>query len=511
MANAAINLVGLSASYPNPGGFIQINFAAGTSAAGGGPRPALIIGEMLASGGTATASTVYGPDTNIPCQTEADVIGLFGAGSELHRAFLRFVAVNQSTALYFCPVADPAGTAASGTITFTTTSTAVGNCVIYLGDQSVSFTVPSGSTPTATAVLAAAAINANAGKRWPITATSSLGVVTCTAVNTGPNGNLIKISATITGSSVGTTVAPTAPTALTSGATADSYTAALAAIVSVRYYNIIVCDSDATNVGLVCTQVNTQALPLNGIRQRVFCGYGGTLANGITFATGLNDPRCEVALTLGTDLTPLECAANNAALFTLLEAQEDPRINYSLFPTDPTDKASWLLVASRSGPSVGLTPAQITSALNNGLTPYAVLPGGQLQLVKRITSYSLNGSVQDTRTRDACKVFVNDDFGDDLYTLLSQQFGGCALIDNPGPGTTIPQGAKVVWPRLIGEATASLVNQYVNAALFQNGPAILASIIAQRSLLNRNRTEIIVSTQVVDVGDQFAALILQVG
>ncbi len=68
-----------------------------------------------------------------------------------------------------------------------------------------------------------------------------------------------------------------------------------------------------------------------------------------------------------------------------------------------------------------------------------------------------------------------------------------------------------MWPRLIGEATASLVNQYVNAALFQNGPAILASIIAQRSLLNRNRTEIIVSTQVVDVGDQFAALILQVG
>jgi phage tail sheath gpL-like len=470
----------------------------------------LVIGEMLATGGAAVASTVYGPDTSVPCQAESDVTTLFGAGSELHRAFLRFTAVNQSTALYFCPVADPAGTAASGTISFTTTSTAVGNCTVWVGDQSVSFTIPSGSTVTATALLAVTAINANYGARWPVTASASVGVVTLTALNTGPNGNGIKIGAVITGTGVGTTVAPTAPTVLASGATADSYTAALAAIISVRYYNILVCDSAAAQVGAVCSQVNTQALPLNGIRGRVFCGFGLGLASGITFATGLNDPRCEIALTNGTDITPLECAANNCALFTLLEAQENPRLNYSMYPTNPTDAASWKLVASRSGPSAGLTPTQITSALNNGLTPYAVLPSGQLQLVKRITSYSLNGSVQDTRTRDACKVFVEDLFCDDLQTLISQQFGGCALIDNPPPGAPIPQG-KVVWPRLVGDAIDQLITQYAGASLFQNLAAILAGTIVQRSPVNRDRIEAMVPSQVVDICDQFALVVNQVG
>lgn len=505
--SAAITLVGIGADYPTPGIFLQINFAQGPSAAGGGPRPVIVLGNMLASGASAVAGTVYGPDTSTPCQSESDVIALFGAGSQLHRFFKRFTAINKTTALYFCPVADPAGTAANATLTFTSTSTGTGNCRVWHGDQFVDFTIPSGSAPTATALLAVTAINSRVD--WPFTAASTGGVVTCTAKNTGPEGNWFTLGAVVTGSP-GQTVAPVAATLFTSGATADSYTTALAAIKSVRYYNYAVCDSDATNVGAACTQVNTLALPANGIRQRVFAGFSGSLANAITFAVALNDPRCEVQLGIGTDYTPLEVCANNCALYTLLEAQENPRINFSQFPTDSTDQDSWLLVASRNGPSSGLTPVQITSALNNGLTPFAVLGGGQLQLVKRITSYSLDGSTADYRCRDACKVYVNDDFGDDFYTLIAQQFGGMALIDNPPQGASVPQGA-VFWPRLVGEAADGLVEEYVGAGLFQNAQAILDGTIVQRSPSNRNRTEALIPTQVVDVGDQWAVEINQVG
>lgn len=505
---AAINLVGYAANYPNPGVAIQLNFAMGPSgASGGGPRPMLIMGNATVSG-IATANTVvYGPDTSPAVQTEQDVIQYFGAGSQLHRAFLRFTAVNQKTPLYFLAVAPSAGAAATATLTFTGTATSVGNGRVWLADSFVDFTINTGDTPTVQAASAAAAINNK--YQWAATATSSVGVVTLTARNLGPEGNWLQVGCVLTGNP-GSTVTPVAPTFFTGGTTADSVTTALTTIKSVRYYNILVCDSDATNVGAVVAQVNSLALPTTGIRQRVFCGYQGTLANAITFATGLNAPRLEVALAIGTDITPLEVAANNAAVFTLLELQTTPRHNFSQFPTNSTDAAVWTLVATRNGAGSGLTTTQITSALNSGLTPYQVLPSGALQLVKRITSYSLNGSVQDTRTRDACKVYENDNFCDDLATLLSQQFAGKDLINNPVPGTPVPQG-NVFWPRQIGESINGLVETYAQGGRFQNPVQINAGTIVQRSAFNKNRVEGLVPTQVVDVGDQFAFVVNQVG
>ena len=510
--SAAITLIGLNAGFPNPGNYVQINFAMGPSgASGGGNRPVLIMGNATTAGSATANTVVYGPDTSVPCQTETDVINLFGAGSQLHRAFLRFTAVNQTTPLYFLVVAPSAGAAATGTLTFSATATATANCRVWVEDMFADFTISTGDTPTTQATNCAAAINAK--YQWPCSATSSVGVVTLTHRNLGPEGNFLAYGAVITSSgtgAIGTTVTPVLPTLMTGGTTADSNTTALGTIKSTRYYNILVCDSDATNVGAVVSQVNTLALPLNGIRQRVFAGFTGTLANCITLATGLNAPRCELALTTGTDLPPLEAAANNCAIFTLLENRAYPRHNFSLFPSLPSDQTQWFLTASRTGPGAGLTQAQITSALNNGITPYAIVGTGKLQLVKRITSYSLNGSVQDTRCRDACKVYESDNYGDDLSTLLSQQFSGKDLINDPPAGGPTPQG-NLVWPRLIADAVNGLTQVYVNNGRFQNGPAIIAGTIVQRDPFNKNRVDILVPVQVVDILDQVASLINQVG
>jgi phage tail sheath gpL-like len=101
------------------------------------------------SAGTATNDTVvYGPDTAITCQTESDVITLFGAGSQLHRMFLKFTAINRTTPLYFVAVTSSAGSAASASVTIATTATSNGNLRFWCEDDFVDTPITSGQNVT---------------------------------------------------------------------------------------------------------------------------------------------------------------------------------------------------------------------------------------------------------------------------------------------------------------------------------------------------------------------------
>lgn len=505
---AAITLIGIAANFPNPGIFQQVNFAAGPSAGSTTTYSALSIGNK-STAGSAVVNTVYGPDTSPPVQDEADVIQFFGTGSQQHRFFLRFTAVNKTTALYFICVTESTGAAATGTLTFVGAATATCNCRVWCGSDFVDFTINSGDSVTTIAANCAAAVNTQT--RWAIVATSSVGVVTTTAVNKGPEGNWIKIGAVLTQNASATTaVSPNAPTALTGGTTSDVNTSALAAIAATRFYYIGLCDSDATNIGRAVTQIESQALPATGIRQRAFVGSSDTVANDITLAIALNDPRTEnVWGGTSTDWTPLELAANNMALYSLLEAQQFPRHNFSQFPTDATDAISWLIPGTRNGPTAGPSVAQVAAMLNNGITPIALLPNGQTQLVKRITTRSLNGSVNDYRVRDAHKVTICDRWTDDAKTLTANQFGGLDLIDNPPPGSVLPRG-NLVWPQIWGNALEGLVEDYGANGQLQNVPDILAGMQTQRETDNPSRMSNLTPLEPVDIADQFCMVVDQV-
>jgi phage tail sheath gpL-like len=516
---AAIVLIGLAANFPNPGVFPEIDFAQGPSGPAPAARNILIIGNKSTAGTATNDTVVYGPDTATTCQTENDVVTLFGQGSQLHRAFLRITAVRGNTvgpAIYYIAAAPSGGAAATGTIIFTGTATSNANVRVWVVDQFVDTAVTSGQTPTQIGAAVAASINSQF--RYPVTAANGAGTVTVTANNTGPEGNWIVCQAAFTsgGSTVTTTITGTIGTAnakLTGGATADNYTNALATVLSTRFYYILCCDSDATNIGRVVTQVNSQALPTSNIRQRVFAGSADTLANEITLATGLNAPRCEISSALGSDLTPLEIAANNMAVYSLLEnsgGRVGPtRNNYSLFPANATDASLWTIVGTRSGPTSGLSTTQITSALNNGITPLAILPNNSTQLVKRVTSRSLNGAVQDYRVRDAHRVSIPDFWTDDAVSLTQLNFGGKDLLPDPQQGQPFPP-PQATTPAQWGASLKDLVQTYANAGQLKNVTAILNSMIVQRETNPTNRCSALVPLQCVDLADQFALLVQQV-
>ena len=514
--NASIVLVGLGANFPNPGVYAQINFAAGPAGPAPGARNILVFGNQTASGTATNDTVVYGPNTQTPVQTESDVMAVFGSGGHHHRAFLRLTAVLGNASpigIFYISVTPSSGSAASLTMTITTTALQNGNLRFWCVDQLVDTSITAGQTATQIAQAVVGSINSQ--YRWPITASNTGGAVLITAVNTGPEGNWILVQSLITPgtATIGTTTSLTANTNLSGGTTADNPTIALATIGSTRFYYQVIHDTDATNIGKVVTAVNNLAEPATGIRQRAFAGTRDTLGNEITLATTLNAARAELQSALGSDLTGLEIAANNVAIYAQFESSGSlygpGRDNFSLFPVNSADQPYWQLIPSRQGSSVSLTQPQVTSALNNGITPLQLINNGQsLQLVKRITTRSLNGSVQDYRVRDAHRVSVPDWWTDDAVYLTQQNYGGLNIAPNPKQGVPFPDNSTC--PLFWSGALQGLVRKYEAAGQLKNGDQIIAGMITQQETNPPDRMSNLTPLQVIDLADQFFILVEQV-
>lgn len=524
---ASIVLVGLGAQYPNPGVYVELDFARGPVAGFGGQRSVLLLGNKTTAGSATADTVVYGPTTPTPCQTETDVINLFGTGSQLHRMFLAFTKAtgsNNTTPVYYLAVTASSGTAATATLTLTNAATAGGNLRFWCGAEFVDTPINNGDSVTTIATNVVTSINSQT--RWAVTAANSSGVITITAKIKGPEGNWIRVQSLITSNGViATTTSLTANTNMSGGATADSNTAALATIASTRYYYIVSGDSDATNVGAVVTQVASMALPTTGLRQRVIFGSSDTLSNTITTATTINNARAECVWGTATDYTPAELAAGATGVYATLE-QGSPfgvyRKNFSLFPTSPTDQATWPFIGGRNGAGSSPTPLQISSALNNGLSPVITLANNSAQLVKRCTTYSLNGSLPDYRIRDAHKVSVCDYWCDDVQSVTQLQFGGRDLLPDPVQGQPPPPPIAVT-PRIWGNAIKGVILNYNSAGQWTYPPGLVpapnqspADVIIQTMIgpqieINpSNRMSVQVNLSPVGIADQFAVLAQQV-
>jgi len=408
--------------------------------------------------------------------------------------------------IYLIAVTESAGTAASGTVVYATTATANGVTRVWVGDEYVDVAITSGDTAIVIAGNVAAAINAKT--KWAVTAANG-GTATCTitARQKGPRGNFIRYQASIT-AGIGTTATAATDTQLTSGATADSNTAALSTILPQRYYYIASSAEDASQFGAVNTQVLSQALPTSGIRQRCFAGSTDTLGNVTTIATGLNSARAEIMWFPKGDVTPSELAATAAALYAVQEASGRPRNNFSGFPVTSTDQGFWTIIKQRDATGFP-TRANIVSALNNGITPIGTLSNGRTYLVKRITTRSLNGSNPDYRVRDAHKVTVCDFFADDLHSKVSNQFGGKDLSDDPPKGAR-PAAPQVCTPSQVRACILKLVDDYGDNGLLQRLDVIKTGVIVQRETGNPNRLSARIPLQVIDIADTFANAVDQV-
>jgi phage tail sheath gpL-like len=504
---ASIVLTGLAANDPVPGVYVETNFAQGEATGSSAQRAILCLANKTSSGSAAVNTVVYGPDTDVPLQTEADMIALAGAGSEAHRMFRRIAAVNKDTAVYWVFVTESAGTQATGTFVLTNAATGNGNHRCWVGDEFVDTAIASGDAVDT--IGAAIAVSINAKTHWPVTAAYDSGTdtVTLTAKQKGLRGNWIRFMCAIT-SGIATTTGATTDAFLSGGATADSNTTALATILPNRYYYIASAAEDATQFGALVSQVNTQAAPTTGIRQRAFAGSVDTLANATTVATGINAARAEVVWHEKSPWTPAELAANAAAIYALFEASANPRTNFAFFGNDAVTASFWKVPRSRTD-SAHPTRASIKSALNNGLSPIAKNPNGTTYLVNRITSRSLSGSTADYRVRAAHKVTICDFFADDLQAKAALQNAGKRIASDPPEGARMP-GREVVTPSIFRGQIYSVLNTYDQNDLLQNLDQIKAGTIVQRETSPSTRLAARIPLQPIDNLEQIAIAVDQV-
>ena len=508
----AIVLTGIPADYALPGNYVETNLGVGPVSGSDVSYPILLVGNKTTAGDATPDTTVYGPTSALPLQTEQDCINRFGAGSEIHRAFLRVTdpirgAGNQTTAVYAIAVTESVGVAASLIITYATNAIAPGGSTrIWVGDEFVDVPVATGDTPTVIAANAVLAVNAKT--KWAVTATSALGVLTLTAKNKGLRGNWLRGQATIS-SAISTTVSGAlVPTYFTGGTVADDSTAALATLASQRFYYNVSAAEDAVQFGALATQVAAQALPAVGQRMRCFGGSIDTQANAITIASGRNAARGEYVNIPAADWTPFEIAAHAAACYARLETKPKPRHNFSGFGNGPNENAIWKLPAPRSGATQ--TAAQLNTAIKNGLTPIGVNANGSTYIVKRCTTKCLNGANPDFRSRDAHKVTVTDFFADDWYAKLNAQFSGKDLTDDPSQGQHVP-GASVATPSTIKGALFQLIDLYNNNDQLQAADTIKKNAVVQREVTPTTRASARVPLTVIDILDQTTTALDQVG
>jgi len=487
-----VNLLPGISNSSLPGIYAYIQFAQGAFSGASASYNALIIGSKLAAG-SASTNVVYGPDTTTTMSSQQDAINLFGAGSEAQRMVSRFLAVNTSTPLYvICPDGyggTGSGSSSTGTIVVSGTATSGATLNVYVADAFVSVGVSTGDTAIVIATNIVAAINSQ--NLWPVTAANSGGTsatVTLTAKQQGLRTNFIAYQVAFVGTtSVGVSVSPTADTYMSGGTTTDSNANVLSVIDTTRYYYIISAAEDATNLGRLQSQIDTQALPTNGIRQRFIAGSQAASVSTVnTIAVGLNDPRGAICWQQSSDWAPAELAANLGAVVSLVEsAFSSSTLNFDSFGANANTSGLWNVNAPRS--NVGPTKIQQQSAIQNGVSPVAIGPSGSSNLVQLVTCYSLlNAQYPDPRVRDWAIVSICDRFTDDLISQLSVFIGNSTVSQDPSQNQVAPPGS--VTPTNLKTIINRLVRDYGDIGLLTNVGQIISQTVVTYDPVNAPNT-----------------------
>jgi phage tail sheath gpL-like len=507
----AFDLTGIGNQYATPGNYAEIVFAQGPSSAASGDRQVVFVMPKLSSG-TYTAATLY------QVRTEQEVRDGAGAGSPLHRAVRIFLQNNKDAKCFVVPVTATSGgspAAATAVLTIANTATATGTINVWVAGELCQYTYASGETPTNIGDGIAASINAKT--HLPCTASNGSGTVTLTAkINGASQGTgtlaVIRVRTTITS---GTAVTASFGGAWlgTGAAGADGSTTeaantltALNAIASVRKYYIGVSALDATTLGHLETHITTKSEPVRGLRSVGIAAYTGSLATGITLATGRNYERLQIAFQPVSEWDTAQIVGDVMALRQKRE-QVDPGWNFN------GEELHMPTVATTSD---WLSADDIEDAIIAGLSPISSSDAG-CRLVHSATTRSKDiatGLLNDARARRTIKVSVADKFVDDLLVRFGLRYGQKKFKDDErlADGTVNPnqkQIRNVVRPSMVEGTIVELVDDFADEYL-QEIDAIKESISVSKSEAAAGRCVVGMDLHVIDWLDQITTRVAEV-
>jgi len=365
MASKNISFETIPSSIRKPGKYLEFNTKLAVRTLPSNKQRLEIIGQRMSTG-TATVG--------LPFKVFDDETAAlwFGRGSQLHLMVRAAIVANRFVEITAIGVDDNgAGTAATNTHTFTGTTTGAGLVTVGCGNQRIEVAIDTGKT----AAQVATAVHAELIKQvnLPVTYSVAAGVITATNKHKGTVGNTIKMEATTT--APGLAVATTQPV---NGLTDPDLTATLASAFTATEEILVVPYGAQTTLTAVRTHLNDRS---SAIEQRgcvAVYASTGTLSAATTLAGQINSGRMVSALLPGSASPGYEIAAAMASVIAFEEDPAMPLNTLVLTGIAPPNQASRL----------GRTEQEV--CLANGVTPLEVGPGEQVQIVRAVTTYTLN-------------------------------------------------------------------------------------------------------------------------
>ena len=372
-----------------------------------------------------TSSGIATPNIPVPIFDAGTAQLQFGAGSIAHLTAQAALAANPYAQISVMPLNDGAGAAkATGTVVIgnggDTTATVAGQLSVWVGDQLVQYSYAKGDT-TASIATGVMASLVSVSNLLPVTETESAGTITFTAKNGGTVGNHIALSAQ---ASAGlSTVSTTVMTGGTGDSTVGPYTTAstpLALIQGAGYTVIVNTIPTATTLGQV-TAFNT--FVSGPVEQRpcvqvaAVTDLVGTQATNVAKATGINDGRTTIGYmtyAAGGPLAKSQQYKIAGAYAAVIGSQSDPAVPYDN-----------LALAGIASPAVvdRFSRTNEEYLLNNGIAPLDVAPGDFVQIVRAITTYTMNGlAIPDITLLDLNTIRTLDYVRAQVRARLSNRF-----------------------------------------------------------------------------------------
>ncbi len=306
------------ASTRRPGTFFEFNIA--SAARGLAPlqtRIALI--GTQDSTATKTAATV----NQVFSESDADLF--YGVGSPLalmakfaSRAGTRF---GKAAEIWAVGIADPAGTAATRTLTVAGTATEAGEVIIGIAGRTIRAAVASGDSSATVATSIKDAIDEQTAE-IPVTAGVAASVVTTTHVVTGVGGNDVLVE-TLDDSIGGITV--TAAVAIAGAGTTD-ITASLDVLADKDYDVVSIDNHTSADISDFSAHLDTMFNAGTKRWRHTMLADTVTLASGQALATAADDFRQMVVSAEGFRNTEGEIAAY---VGMIIASEDDPALPFN--------------------------------------------------------------------------------------------------------------------------------------------------------------------------------------
>lgn len=414
----------------------------------------------------------------------------FGRGSMLAAMLNALKAANSYTECWAVALDDnPAGAAATGTITLSGSPTEAGTLNVYIGGQLVQVGVMSAATTGSLATALGAAVNAD--NTLPVTAAVVGSVVTLTAKHKGEVQSALDVrlnyfSGERTPKGLNSALVP-----MSGGSANPDLQTMISAIGDEQYHTIIQPYTDAANLGKLETMLAQRFGPLVQKEGQAFTAVSGSHATCTTLGSTRNSPHVSI-LGAGRSPSPSYVWASVAGAVDAYEP-------------DPARPRQTLLLPGLLAPVIAdrWTRDERNLALFDGVSTTVVDAGGQVLIERLITTYQSNAfGVADVSYLDIETLRTIAYLRYTVRARIALKFPRHKLADD---GTNYGNGQAIVTPNVIRAELVSLFMDWMDAGLAEGLEQFKRDLIVQRSSTDANRVDAIIPPDVVNQFRVFAA------